>query len=186
MMVIASTRPGRVGLPVADWFGGRVETHGAFELEVVDLAELALPFMDEPHHPRLRRYEHEHTKAWSAQVEAADAFAFVMPEYNWGLTAPLKNAIDYLHMEWRYKPVALVSYGGVSSGLRAAAMVRQVMAAVKATVITDTVSIPFVAQFLDDERVFHPNDTLQESSLVALGELVKVEAALRGLREGVA
>jgi NAD(P)H-dependent FMN reductase len=183
MMVIASTRPGRVGLPVAEWFRGRIETHGAFELDVVDLAELALPFMDEPNHPRLHRYEHEHTKAWSARVEAADAFVFVLPEYNYGITAPLKNAIDFLHMEWKYKPVALVSYGGVSAGLRAAAMVRQVMQGVKAVVITDAVSIPMVSQFLDDDQVLHANDTLQESSLIVLDELVKMEAALRPVRD---
>jgi NAD(P)H-dependent FMN reductase len=183
MMVIASTRPGRVGFPVAEWFRGRIETHGAFELEVVDLAELDLPFMDEPNHPRLRRYEHEHTKAWSARVDAADAFVFVLPEYNYGITAPLKNAIDFLHMEWKYKPVGLVSYGGVSAGLRAAAMVRQVMSGVKATTITDAVSIPFVSQFLDDDQVLHPNDTMQESSLILLDELVKMEQTLRPLRD---
>src|SRR6201746_833797 len=91
-IVIASTRPGRVGLPVAEWFRGRAEAHGAFELDVVDLAELDLPFMDEPNHQRLRRYEHQHTKDWSARVEAADAFVFVMPKYHYGFHAPPKNA----------------------------------------------------------------------------------------------
>ena len=61
-IIVASTRPGRVGLPVADWFAARAQAHGAFELDVVDLAELGLPFMDEPNHPRLRRYEHQHTR----------------------------------------------------------------------------------------------------------------------------
>jgi NAD(P)H-dependent FMN reductase len=63
---------------------------------------------------------HEHTKRWSATVAAADAVVFVMPEYNRTFTAPLKNALDYLYYEWNYKPVGLVSYGGVSGGLRAA------------------------------------------------------------------
>src|SRR5690348_13390945 len=117
-IVIASTRPGRVGLPVARWFEDRARRHGRFDVVVEDLAERALPFLDEPRHPRLRQYEYAHTRAWSEAVDAADAFAFVTPEYNHGLNAPLKNAIDFLHHEWTYKPVGIVSYGGVSGGLR--------------------------------------------------------------------
>ena len=105
MIVIASTRPGRVGLPVGTWFTNRVREQGGFEIDLVDLAELKLPFMDEPNHPRLRQYTHQHTKEWSARVDAAEAFVFVMPEYNYGFNAPLKNAIDYLLQEWQYKPV---------------------------------------------------------------------------------
>jgi NAD(P)H-dependent FMN reductase len=62
-VILASTRPGRAGEPIADWFVERAVAHGAFDVELVDLAEVALPFMDEPNHPRLRRYTHEHTKA---------------------------------------------------------------------------------------------------------------------------
>ena len=72
-IVIASTRPGRAGLPIAEWFTARAQAHGGFEVAVADLAELRLPMMDEPDHPRLRRYTHQHTKSWSATVEAADA-----------------------------------------------------------------------------------------------------------------
>ena len=57
-----------------------------------------------------------HTKAWSARVDAADAFVFVTPEYNYGVPAALKNAIDYLNTEWAYKPVGFVSYGGIFAG----------------------------------------------------------------------
>jgi NAD(P)H-dependent FMN reductase len=111
MIVIASTRPGRVGLPIAEWFRDHAADHGGWELDVADLAELDLPLMDEPNHPRLQRYEHAHTIAWSERVAAADAFVIVMPEYNHSFTAPLKNALDYLHVEWQHKPVGLVSYG---------------------------------------------------------------------------
>jgi NAD(P)H-dependent FMN reductase len=64
----------------------------------------------------LGQYTHQHTRDWSAKVAEADAFVFVMPEYNFGCNAELKKAIDYLHREWQYKPVGLVSYGGVSGG----------------------------------------------------------------------
>src|SRR5947209_7654159 len=118
-IIIASTRPGRVGLPVAQWFYQRAVAHGGFEVELVDLAEINLPFMDEPKHPRLRQYVHQHTRDWSAKVDSADAFVFVTPEYNFSFNAVLKNALDYLHWEWQYKPAGFVSYGGVSAGTRA-------------------------------------------------------------------
>src|SRR4051794_26105485 len=104
-IIIGATRPNRAGKPVADWFADRAREHGAFDVEVTDLAELALPFFDEPRHPRMREYEHDHTREWSSTIDAADAFVFVTPEYNHGPPATLKNAIDFLHHEWRHKPV---------------------------------------------------------------------------------
>ncbi len=182
-IIVASTRPGRVGLPVADWFTARAQAHGAFEIDVVDLAELALPMMDEPNHPRLRRYEHQHTKDWSARVDAADAFVFVMPEYNHSYNAPLKNAIDFLHKEWEYKPAGFVSYGGIAAGTRALQAFKPVVAVLKMTPITEAVNIPFVRQFVNDDEVFVPNEVLEQAADTMLAELARVEAALRPLRE---
>jgi NAD(P)H-dependent FMN reductase len=182
MIIIASTRPGRVGLPVAEWFIDRARTHGGFEIDVVDLAELGLPFMDEPNHPRLRRYEHQHTKDWSARVGAADAFVMITPEYNHSYNAPLKNAIDFLHKEWEYKPVGFVSYGGIAAGTRALQALKPVVSVLKMTPVTEAVNIPFVRQFVNDAEVFEPNDVLEQAADVMLDELVKVEAALRPLR----
>jgi NAD(P)H-dependent FMN reductase len=185
-IIIASTRPGRVGLPVAQWFHARAAEHGGFDVELVDLAAIALPFMDEPAHPRLRQYEHQHTKDWSAKVDAADAFAFVMPEYNYGFNAPLKNAIDFLNQEWRYKPVGFVSYGGVAAGTRAVQMAKQVVTTLKMTPVFEAVSIPFVRQFLDEEEQLQPNEVMEQAAAAMLDELVRVEAALRPLRQGAA
>ena len=182
-IIITSTRPGRVGLPVGQWFEARARAHDGFEVEVVDLAELKLPFMDEPNHPRLRDYTHEHTKAWSAKVDAADAFVFVMPEYNYGFNAPLKNAIDFLHYEWRHKPVGFVSYGGVSAGTRAVQMIKQVVTTLNMFALTEAVSIPFVAQFLDDEDQLLPNDVMNHAADTMLDELARVSDALATLRD---
>jgi NAD(P)H-dependent FMN reductase len=180
-IVIGSTRPGRVGLPVARWFEAAARQHGAFEIDVVDLAELALPFLDEPHHPRLRRYVHEHTRAWSARVEATDAFVLVHPEYNHGFNAPLKNAIDFLHHEWRGKPVGFVSYGGVSAGTRAMAMLKPVVTALGMVPVVDAVNLPFVQSVLED-GVLRPNEITTTAATTMLDELARVEAALRPLR----
>jgi NAD(P)H-dependent FMN reductase len=85
-IVIASTRPGRVGGAFAHWFADRARRHGGFDVKVIDLAQVALPFLDEPKHPRLGQYVHQHTKQWSAMVSRGDAYVFVTPEYNCLLT----------------------------------------------------------------------------------------------------
>jgi NAD(P)H-dependent FMN reductase len=184
-IIIASTRPGRVGLPVGDWFEGVAGAHGGFEVEVTDLADLDLPFMDEPNHPRLRRYTQEHTRLWSAVVDASDAFVFVMPEYNYGFNAPLKNAIDFLHEEWRGKPVGFVSYGGVAGGTRAVQMIKQVVTALRMHPLFDAVTIPFVSTLIDEDGRFQPTEIMEKAASTMLDELVRAEAALRPLRAAV-
>lgn len=182
-IIIASTRPGRTGLTVGEWFESHAKEHSGFdEIELVDLAEVNLPFMNEPHHPRLGKYTHQHTRDWSAKVAEADAFVFVMPEYNFGYNAELKNAIDYLHQEWQYKPVGLVSYGGVSAGIRAAQMIKQVVTALKMTPIVEAVSIPFVHQLVDEEEGLVANEVMTGAATAMLDELVRVTEALRPLR----
>jgi NAD(P)H-dependent FMN reductase len=186
MIVIASTRPDRGGQPIADWFIRRATDHEGFELEVVDLAELKLPPLDEPHHPRLRQYTQRHTREWSEQVDAADAFVFVTPEYNHGYPASLKLAIDYLHHEWRYKPVGFVSYGGVAAGTRAVEQLQQVVTAVRMMPVIEQVNVPFFQQFIDEDGVVQANDVMEQAADAMLDQLVRLEATLRPLRQEVA
>ena len=84
-------------------------------------------------------------------MDAADAVVMVTAEYNYGYPAALKNAIDYLHHEWRYKPVGFVSYGGVAAGTRAVQQLKQVVDCAGDDARTASVNIPFVTQFLDDD-----------------------------------
>ncbi len=181
-IVIASTRPGRVGLPVGNWVTQAAVAHGGFDtVEVLDLAEIKLPFLDEPHHPRMRKYMHQHTIDWSTAVESADAFIFVTPEYNFSMTAPLKNAIDCLSAEWAYKPVGIVSYGGLTGGARAAHDIRQVVPVLKMFPIPEGVALPMVfPQIVNGE--FVPTDGNIQAANSMIDELVKVEAALAPLR----
>lgn len=182
VVIIASTRPGRAGLPIGQWFAERAKAFGAFEVEVADLAEIALPMMDEPNHPRLRQYTKDHTKAWSARIGAADAVAFVMPEYNHAFTAPLKNAIDYLVMEWAHKPVGLVSYGGISGGLRAVQLLKPVLSGLKLVPLTESVTIQQFNRFMTDDDRFVPDETLERAADTMLAELIRWESVLRPLR----
>jgi NAD(P)H-dependent FMN reductase len=182
MIIVASTRPGRIGLPVAEWFEARALGRGGFDVDLADLKEIDLPFFDEPTHPRLQDYVHQHTKDWSARVEAADAVAIVTPEYNFGFPAPLKNALDFLSLEWNYKPVGLVTYGGVSAGTRSAQMIKQVVTTLKMMPVFEAVSIPFVAQFIGEDGSFTPNDVMEKAADAMLAELRRVSDAMAPLR----
>jgi len=163
-VIICSVRQKRSGPAVARWAADLAEKHGAFAVELVDLAEVNLPVFDEPNHPRLRRYEHEHTKRWSAIVERADAFLMVTPEYNHAFPASIKNAIDYLNAEWAHKPVGLVSYGGVSAGTRAAMTLRPVLSALKMIPVAEGVAIPFFNKLIGEDGVFTPSPGLDDSA----------------------
>ena len=182
-VVIVSTRPARKGTTVAAWFEQQARRHGKFEVEIVDLAQVNLPLLDEPEHPRLRKYQHEHTRAWSARVEKADAFVFVTPEYNFSTPPSLVNALDYLVVEWAYKPVGFVSYGGVSAGLRSVQMTKLLVTALKMVPMVEAVSIPFFANLIDmDSGAFDPGPQQAKAATVMLDELLRWTDALRPLR----
>ncbi|HEY5619842.1 MAG TPA: NAD(P)H-dependent oxidoreductase [Vicinamibacterales bacterium] len=182
-VVIASVREGRVGLPVAQWFIERARQHAKFEIEIIDLKAIDLPVFAERHHPRLQKYESEKQKEWSAVVAALDAFVFITPEYNYGMAPALLNALDYLFIEWNYKPAAFVSYGGISGGLRAVQTTRQTMAALKMVAIAEAVTIPFVAQAIDRESgQFNATEQHDRSATVMLDELHRWAEALAALR----
>jgi NAD(P)H-dependent FMN reductase len=182
-VVIVSTRPGRVGPAVAEWFFRHAQAHGKFEVELVDLVAVNLPLFNEPAHPRLQKYEHEHTKAWSATVSRADAFVFVTPEYNFSTPPPLVNALDYLLVEWACKPAGFVSYGGISGGIRSVQMTKQLLTAVKIMPLPEAVAIPFVTRLIDKATgAFKAEDTHRKAADSMLDELSRWADALAVLR----
>lgn len=180
-VIIASTRPGRIGLPIGTWIAEAARAHGAFDVTVLDLAAIDLPMMDEPNHPRLHQYTKPHTIAWSKAVMEQDAFVVVMPEYNFSFTAPLKNAIDYLFREWEYKPVALASYGGISGGLRAAQQFKQVVTTLNMMPIKEAVALPFAVNSIED-GVFVPTESHHAQAATMFTELQRWAGALAQLR----
>lgn len=182
-VVTVSTRQGRKGPAVSRWFEQIARDHGGFDIDPVDLAEIGLSLFDEPEHPRLRRYVHEHTRRWSARVEQADAFVFVMPEYNNSTPPSLVNALDHLLSEWAYKPVGFVSYGGISGGLRAVQMTKPLISALKMVPLVEAVTLPLFTQSLDAETgTFAPGDKPHKAATVMLDELRRWTDALRVLR----
>ncbi|MFJ8695466.1 NADPH-dependent FMN reductase [Streptomyces roseolilacinus] len=136
-VIVGSNREGRFAPVVTDWFTSRARQRADFTVDVVDLARTALPTAlssDPPPEARAALAE------VSPRLAAADAFVVLTPEYNHSYPAPLKNLVDWHYTEWQAKPVAFVSYGGVSGGLRAVEHLRQVFAELHAVTVRDTVS----------------------------------------------
>ncbi len=181
LIVIGSTRPGRVGLPLGTWFAELARAHGGFEVDVADLAELNLPLLNEPNHPRLQQYLHGHTKRWSEQVAAADAVVLVTSEYNYGYPAALKNALDYLHNEWKYKALGFVSYGGIAAGTRSVQQLKQVTGALMLYSAQALVNIAWVGKRIEDGR-FVTDEATDAAATAMLDELLFLDVGLRRLR----
>jgi phosphoglycerate dehydrogenase-like enzyme len=112
-ILIGSTRPGRKGEAVARWVLEQAQARQDARYELVDIQAFGLPLLDEPEPASSGNYQKPHTLAWSAAIARFDAFVFVMPEYNHGINAALKNALDFLYREWNGKVAGIVGYGGI-------------------------------------------------------------------------
>ena len=111
-VIVGSTRPNRVSPLAAERVLGRAKSVLAdHSVELIDLADVNLPFFDEALPPAAGPGANPHTTAWAARVAEYDGFVIVTPEYNAGYPAVLKNAIDFLYAQWQGKPVAVVAYG---------------------------------------------------------------------------
>ena len=181
MIIVGSVRPGRIGLAIAQWVRDSALVRGDFEVDFVDLVELGLPFMDEPNHPRLHNYTKQHTIEWSARVDAADAVILVTPEYNHSYSPALKNALDYLNAEWWRKPVAFVSYGGVSGGTRGVISLEPVIVGLGMVRVGAAVEIPFASASVAD-GVYAPGEKETAILQKVLTETAGLAEALRPVR----
>jgi len=127
-IVIGSTRPGRVTDRVAKWVAAEARNLSDTEVEVVDLADYQLPFLDEPISPQFNpnRKPSPEAQKWLDVLAKADAYVLVTPEYNRSYSAVIKNALDYIDFQFAKKPVALVSHGS-TGGAQAIAHLRDVL-----------------------------------------------------------
>ncbi|WP_432421569.1 NADPH-dependent FMN reductase, partial [Nocardia brasiliensis] len=179
-VIVGSTRAGRFGPTVANWFVRRAEQRADVAVEFIDLAQDRLP-AHMSHEPEPEGAQALHSVG--SRLTAADAFVIVTPEYNHSYPAALKNAIDWHFTQWQAKPVGFVSYGGVSGGLRAVEHLRHVFAELHAVTVRDTVSFHGAAQLFDE------TGELTEPAGGPQGPdpLVEQEARWgKGLREGPA
>jgi len=180
-VILGSTRPGRNGEAVAKWVYAHAQKRSDAEFELVDLMSFHLPLLDEAIPASAGRYANEHTKAWAAKVASLDAFVIVTPEYNHGVPAALKNAIDFLFAEWNNKVVGFVSYGS-AGGARAVEHLRGVFAEVMVATVRQQVLFNLANDF-ENWTVMKKPDAAKEKALTTLlDQVVAWGTALKSVR----
>lgn len=179
-VVLASTRPGRVGETVARWALERASTRTDARFGLVDLAAVDLPQLDEPLPPALGRYTHPWTRSWARTVAAYDGYLFLTPEYNHGMPGVLKNALDRVFAEWHDKAAGFVSYGH-GGGVRAVEQLRPVLGALRMADVGPAVALDLHADFAD-RRELRPSAAQDVALERTLDQLVAWAGALAALR----
>jgi NAD(P)H-dependent FMN reductase len=176
LVISGSTRPTRIGLEVTQWVLAHLPHPAGLDLELLDLRDWSLPF-DEPSIPALGKYQHDHTRAWSAKIAGANGFVFVTPQYNWGYPAALKNALDHLFHEWVGKPAMIVSYGFQGGG-KSAAQLRQVLDGLR---MRTAPTMPALVLPPEMRAEGTPFETALPSFAAALPDLEQAFAEFQGL-----
>lgn len=149
-IIIGSTRPTRIGANVANWVITKLPESSDVTYELVDLADWNLPLFNEPLPPMMGQYQYEETKKWSAKISEFDGYVVISPEYNAGYPAVLKNAIDYLHAEWKEKPVTIITYGH-SGGASANNQLKDVFVRLNSKVTETRPILTFSAGIFSDD-----------------------------------
>jgi NAD(P)H-dependent FMN reductase len=178
-VITASTRDGRFGPTVTQWFTRLAAGRDDLETELVDPAEHPVP----------------NTLSWSppaedrqllapltAKLEAADAFVIVTPEYNHSFPASLKQAVDWHYTQWQAKPVGFVSYGGIGGGLRAVEQLRLVFAELHAVTVRDSVSLHRAHEAFDGDGELRESAVAEGAAKGMLDQLAWWGRALRAAR----
>ena len=155
-IIVGSNRPGRICLSIAEWVKKEM-AHESLDLELIDLQEINLPFLDEPEIPAHHNYQKDHTKAWSEKVSGFDGFVLVFPQYNWGYPAVVKNALDFLYSEWKGKPVSIICYGG-HGGFQGAIAMRFVTQGLEMYTMATNPSLNTSKEMFDAEGKFKDID----------------------------
>lgn len=182
-IVVGSTRPGRFGIQPGNWILELARQRGGANFELVDLEEVGLPLLDEPIPPLRHQYEHEHTRRWSERVSQLDGFVFVTAEYNHSIPAALKNAIDYLHQEWNYKPASFVSYGSGAGGSRSVEHLRGVMGEMRVYDLREQLLLPNYYTRLNDSGQYEFSDEEKQAASTVLDDTVFWAEQMKSARE---
>ena len=173
-IILGSTREGRVSPQVGQWVKEIADQRGDAEYEIIDIADFKLPLLGEAGGDASGAAE------WSKRVAACDGFVFIVQEYNHSITGALKNALDYLRVEWNNKAAGIVSYGSVG-GARAAEHLRGILGEL---LVADVRVHPALSLFTDFENgtVFKPKEVQADSVNQMLDQVIPWSTALKTIR----
>ena len=180
-IILGSTRPGRRAEPIARWIHGIACKRRDARFELVDILDFKLPLLDEPMPAMMHKYTQPHTRTWAAKIDSFDAFVFVTPEYNHGISASLKNAIDFLYREWNNKAAGFVGYGA-GEGTRGVEQLRLIMAEMQVATVRAQVGLSLFTDF-ENFHVFKPAPNRETAVTSMLDQLIAWGGALKTVRE---
>src|SRR5579864_8148147 len=187
-VIVGSTRQGRFSEKPAQWIFQQLKNRGGVDARLLDLRDFPMPFFDQPVPPAMPGrppYENEVVKKWTAEIARSDGFIVVTPEYNYGPSAVLKNALDWVYPEWNRKAVAFVSYGSFA-GARSVQQLRETAIELQLAPIRSSVHIPvavLMAHFQGGD-VDKGLAELEKSAQVMLDDLLWWTSALKSARKG--
>lgn len=161
-VIVASVRTGRLAVPILTWTSSILNTRDDFTVDVIDLADVALPLAAAGNHT---------PSPISNRLAAADAFLILTPEYNHSIPAALKNAIDWHAEEWVRKPASIVAYGAESGGLRAIEHLRLIFPELQAMTTRNNVTLANPWNHLDADSRFTAGDRHLSALGATLDEL---------------
>ncbi|MDB5724474.1 MAG: reductase [Novosphingobium sp.] len=114
-VIIGTTRAARFGETPARWIYDIAAARGDMDTELIDLRDYPMPFFDEVATDAWAPSKNEVAQRWQQKIAAFDGYLFVTAEYNRGVPAVLKNALDYAYVEWNRKAAACLGYGSVGA-----------------------------------------------------------------------
>ncbi|MFG1780434.1 NADPH-dependent FMN reductase [Micromonospora sp. NPDC049051] len=179
-VIVGSTRPGRKADAVARWVHDIAAKRGDATVELVDIADYALPHFDEMLPPSMAPSRRPAVRRWATTVARCDGFVFVTPEYNHSIPGALKDAVDFLYQEWQHAAAGFVSYG-VHGGTRAAEHLRLVLGQLGVADVRSQVALSLTTDFVNF-RDFRPAAHHEQAVGTMLDEVVAWAGALRTLR----
>lgn len=181
-VIVASTRDGRYGAQVADWVKKTTDKDSDIEYTYLDLKEIDLPFYRDAKLPLQGDYTLDSTKGWAKQIDAQDGFLVLVPEYNHGYPASLKNALDTLYAEWNRKPAAYVGYGVVGAA-RSIEQLNNIFLNLEVYPIANKTTNISLFEHLNEVGELVPHDRHQDSLDGTLAALKEWTSLFKTLRE---
>jgi NAD(P)H-dependent FMN reductase len=179
-VILGSTRPGRRGEQVAKWVMTVARQRDDATFHLIDLLDYPLPHLDEALPPSMGQYQNRHTRQWAATIDQFDGFIIVTPEYNHSTSGVLKNAIDYLYVEWNNKAVGFVSYGAVG-GARAAEHLRLISGELQMADVRTQVALSMFTDFVNFAELAPGEHQVQALDRL-MDEVIAWSSALAPLR----
>jgi NAD(P)H-dependent FMN reductase len=139
-IILGTTRLTRFSEKAAQWLTNIAKQRDDAEFEIVDLRDYPMPFFEEERSPMFAPPKSAVALRWGKKMAELDGYIFVTAEYNHGLPAVLKNALDYAYVEYNRKPATFVGYGSAGAA-RAVEQLRLVLAELQVATLKHTVHV---------------------------------------------